>query len=195
MADRIGIFGGVFDPVHLGHLSISRSFLESKIINQLLILPSPSPPHKQGKSILSLKHRLQMLELAYQGWDNIDISDLETRLPAPSYTLQTVKHLQKSNPDNLYFLCIGGDSLKNFKSWYEYRQILNRVTLLVAERPEISLDDVSEELLEKSIFVDHQPVKISSTAIRKQADYGLKISDGLPDEVLDYILKHHLYDT
>jgi nicotinate-nucleotide adenylyltransferase len=195
MADRIGIFGGVFDPVHLGHLSISQSFLESNVINQLLILPSPSPPHKQGKPILSLNHRIQMLELAYQGWDNITISDLETRLPEPSYTLQTIKHLQKFNPDNLYFLCIGEDSLKNFTSWYKYRQILDRVTLLVAERPEISLDEVSEDLLEKSIFVDHHPVKISSTSIRKQADFGLKISDGLPDQVLDYILKHHLYDT
>jgi nicotinate-nucleotide adenylyltransferase len=193
MADRVGIFGGVFDPVHVGHLSISRSFLESNLIDYLLVLPSPAPPHKKNRTIVSLEHRIKMLRIAYKSWEDVIISNLETRLPAPSYTLQTINYLQESNPENVYFLCIGEDSLKNFKHWFRYKQILEKVTLMVAERPEVTDYHIAEEILEKSIFVDHKPINISSTTIRQQADMGLKISDDLPDEVFDYIMKYQLY--
>jgi nicotinate-nucleotide adenylyltransferase len=195
MTDRIGIFGGVFDPVHLGHISISRSFLKSNLINTLLVLPSPTPPHKENKGIASFHHRMEMLKLAYHDMEHIKISNLETQLPEPSYTLQTINYLIDHHPDDLFYLCIGEDSLKTFTSWYHYQEILNKISLLVAERPEVSSKNIPEEILEKSIFVDHKPVKFSSTKIRKQAELGLELEGDLPDKVLDYILNHHLYGT
>lgn len=193
MTGRIGIFGGVFDPVHMGHLSIARSFLESNVVQELIVLPSPVPPHKDTSGITSIRHRMEMLELAFQGMDNITLSDLETTLPSPSYSLQTISHLQDNYPEVLFYLCIGQDSLSNFTSWYQYKSILDRVTLLVAERPGYEKGKIPEELLEKSIFVNHKSVKISSTQIRKQTGYNINIEGELPDSVLDYIENHNLY--
>lgn len=193
MTGRIGIFGGVFDPVHVGHISIAQSFLNSNVVQELIVLPSSVPPHKETADITSFHHRMEMLKLAFKRVENVRISDLETRLPSPSYTLQTISYLQENNPGALFYLCIGQDSLQTFTSWYQYKSILDRITLIVAERPGYNKHDIPEELLEKSIFTDHRPVKISSTKIRKLAGYDLNIEGDLPDSVLEYIEKHNLY--
>jgi nicotinate-nucleotide adenylyltransferase len=193
MTGRIGIFGGVFDPVHVGHISIARSFLNSKLIHNLLILPSPSPPHKQNAGITSFRHRLEMLKLAFEEADNLSISDLESTLPSPSYSLQTLNYLQTNYPSALFYLCMGEDSLGGFQSWYKYTEILEKVTLVVAERPGFSRDEIPDVLLENSIFVDHTPVNISSTQIRRQSNLNLQVEWALPEPVLHYVEKHKLY--
>ena len=195
MTGRIGIFGGVFDPVHFGHISIARSFLRSKLIHHLLILPSPSPPHKESAGITAFRHRLAMLKLAFEGVDNLIISDLESTLPSPSYTLQTLNYLQTNYPSALFFLCMGEDSLSGFQTWYKYTEILEKVTLIVAERPGYTSNDIPDDLLEKSIFVEHTPVKISSTQIRRQSKLNLQVEWALPESVLHYIGKHKLYSN
>jgi nicotinate-nucleotide adenylyltransferase len=193
MTGRIGLFGGVFDPVHMGHISIARSFLNSNVVQELIVLPSPVPPHKDASDITSFHHRLEMLKFAFKSIENIRISDLENRLPSPSYTLQTISYLQNNNPGALFYLCIGQDSLESFTSWHQYKSILDRITLIVAERPGYNKKDIPEELMEKSIFTDHKPVKVSSTKIRKLAGYNLNFEGDLPDSVLEYIEKHNLY--
>lgn len=190
MKRRVGIFGGSFDPVHNGHVQIARSFLNSGLIQKLLILLSPSPPHKQGQHQAETSHRFEMLKLAFNDIKEAKVSDLERNLPKPSYTLQTIEHLQKKNPDHLFYLCLGEDSLLHFHKWHRHEDILERVYLVVARRPGIDTSGVDQNILEKVIFIDHDPVAASSTAIR-QAN-GDKISD-LPQPVVDYIKKHNLY--
>ena len=190
MEKRVGIFGGSFDPVHNGHIQIARSFLKSGLIRQLLVLPTPSPPHKQGLDQADYTHRFEMLKLAFRSIDHIQVSNLEQTLPHPSYTLQTIEHLQREYPGSIFYLCLGEDSLRDFHKWYQYKKILDKVNLLVAKRPEINTTEVAPEILEKTIFIKHEPVSVSSTEIRQTNGHE---ANDLPPSVADYIKKHNLY--
>lgn len=188
---RVGILGGSFDPVHNGHLRIAKSFLKSGLIEKLLVIPAPSPPHKNDLRA-SFWHRLEMLNLAFQDWDDVEVSDLEERLPAPSYSIQTIQYLQRENPDTLFYLCLGEDSLTHFHTWYRYKEIIEQITLLVAERPQFDSSDIEKELLEKTIFVDHKPLDLSSTEIRELTEDQIE-SNRIPESVQKYIHTHNLY--
>ncbi|NBC66862.1 MAG: nicotinate (nicotinamide) nucleotide adenylyltransferase [Bacteroidetes bacterium] len=189
---RIGLFGGAFDPVHTGHVHVADSFLHSHVIDELLILPTPDPPHKNLGASTSFEHRFEMLQLAFRQKERVEVSTIEKNLPSPSYTLQTIEQLQNENPQNIYFLCIGEDNLASFHRWHRYRDILDKVTLLVVSRPGSDARTQDPEILEKTIVVDHDEVEVSSTKIRSKGQPGKIITD-IPDEVADYINKHNLY--
>lgn len=193
--ERIGIFGGAFDPVHDGHISIALSFLKSNIIHRLLILPTPDPPHKKKEELASFQHRLRMLELAFNHIENTTVSDLESRLPSPSYSLQTLNYLLKELPATTCYICIGEDSLTDFKSWYHYEEILEKCCLLVAERPGYDKSIVQDDILERTIFVEHEPVPVSSTEIRSSASGSDVLQLSLPDQVREYISGNNLYSN
>lgn len=195
MKKRIGILGGTFNPVHEGHISIARSFLKSNLIHRLLITPALIPPHKTGKPSVSFFHRFEMLNIAFRHDEKIIISDVEENLPAPSYTINTLEYLQKKHPDTLFYLCMGEDSLAGFASWYKYDRLLGKTILLVAERPGVDRLDIKNEIRENSIYVEHQPIDISSTKIRTNElnMAQLRKMKWIPDEVVSYIDKHHLY--
>lgn len=131
-----------------------------------------------------------MLKLAFRETEHVEISDLEKDLPRPSYTLQTIEHLQKEYPEDLFYLCLGEDSLRDFHKWHKYKTILEKVDLIVAKRPGIDSGDVGPEILEKVIFVDHEPVSVSSTSIRKENGGGRR---DLSPTVAAYIEKYKLY--
>jgi len=190
--NRVGIFGGSFNPVHYGHIKVAESFLKSNIINQLLLLLTPNPPHKKSEHQVPYAHRYEMLKIAFQNDDRVTVSDLETKLPTPSYTLQTIRHLKSEYPETTFFLCIGEDSIQNFHKWYKFDEILKLVPLLVAERPGCDSSGIDSKILERAIFVEHQPVNISSTEVR-QADDLLNSDKLIPANVLQYINKHNLY--
>lgn len=192
MKNRVGIFGGSFNPVHSGHIKVAESFLNSNIIDQLLLLLTPNPPHKNSENQLPFTHRFEMLKLAFQNYDRVSVSDLERELPSPSYTLQTIRHLQKEYPETSFFLCIGEDSLQEFHMWYKYDEILKLVPLIVAERPGYDSSVIQDQILERAIFVEHKPVDVSSTEIRN-TDGGGKPDENIPSQVLEYINKHNLY--
>lgn len=190
MEKRVGIFGGSFDPVHKGHIHIAQSFLRSGLIEQLLILLTPSPPHKKSADQTEYSHRFEMLQLAFQSFDQVQVSDLERELPQPSFTLQTIEYLQEQYVDTIFYLCMGEDSLRDFHKWYHYKEILERVVLLIAKRPGFDSSTVDSEILEHVIFIDHEPVAVSSTEIRK--NFALK-KKNVPTDVFDYIKNQQLY--
>ena len=190
---RIGILGGSFDPVHFGHLRIAESFLRSGLIEKLLVIPAPTPPHK-AEIRTDFTHRIEMLKLAFQDWDGVEISDLEMKLPAPSYTVQTIQYLQQENPENIYFLCLGEDSLIHFHTWHRYKEIIEKVPLLVAERPGFDSSLVDQQLLENAVFVDHTPYDVSSSEIRETKESRNELKSILKS-VKEYIETHNLYSN
>lgn len=187
---RVGIFGGTFDPVHKGHVSVAESFLKSGIIDELLIVLTPHPPHKQQREQAGYEDRYRMLMLAFQEFSRVKVSTIENELPGPSYTVQTLRHLQEVHPETTFLLCMGQDSLSHFSEWYQYEEILQRVNLLVAERPGFDTASVDPQILEKAIFVEHEPVEASSTRVRKAN--GVHRPD-LPEAVAAYIEQKGLY--
>lgn len=189
---RVGIFGGAFDPVHIGHVQVVNSFLQSNLINRLMILPTAESPHKETSGQASFKDRFEMLKLAFDEEENVWISDLEQHLPKPSYTLQTIGYLQKNNPQHLYFLCIGEDNLDSFHKWWKYEQILDKVALIVAKRPGSEGSGQSDHILHHAIFIEHEEVELSSTDIR-EAKLSGDLRQYVPAGVAGYIHRHNLY--
>ncbi|MEX1136869.1 MAG: nicotinate (nicotinamide) nucleotide adenylyltransferase [Balneolales bacterium] len=193
MSERIGLFGGSFDPVHIGHQKIVNSFLENGKIDELWILPSASPPHKKYRKLTKFSIRCEMVDAAFKNRPGVKVVRLEERLPAPNYTLQTLKHLQGEYPDKKFFLCIGSDSLQQITSWYRYKDLLARCKLLVAKRPDYDVTDVPPEA--SVHFVDHKPVPFSSSEIREKIGGGEPVDELVPPEVFEIIKKYGLYKT
>lgn len=193
MAQITGIFGGAFDPVHRGHVACIRSFLQSGLIDRILILPTPHPPHKEASPTASFQDRYNMLLIACSEFgDRVEVSDLERTLEPPSYTVRTLRTLQQRHPEVEFKLCIGEDSLVTFSSWYSYREILERTELLVAERPGFSTESIPKEILDRTTFVNHIPVESSSTSLRRAGIAPER--EELPRGVFEYIREHHLYE-
>jgi len=193
MAERIGIFGGTFDPVHNGHLSIAESFLNSGYIDELWILPSPDPPHKTEEPVSDFVTRIRMLKAGFSGFENVRISDLESKLVRPSYTIRTLEHLKEHYPEKEFYLCIGEDSLSEFDTWFEPERILQECELLVAARPGADAGDISADIRDRTHFVDHVPIAISSTDLREKIRRGEDVEQMVPGAVHQIIREENLY--
>lgn len=193
MPTQIGLLGGTFDPVHNGHLSIANSFINSGLIDELWVLLTPFPPHKNGNQHASYNDRLNMLKYAFEGVEKVSISTVENELPKPSYTVQTIRYLKKTYPLVNFYYCMGEDSLSQFHTWKYYREILDECELLVAHRPKAQHEDVDSHILEKTRFVDHDPVNISSSQIKEYLKEGKSISELVPDKVTETIDNKQLY--
>lgn len=193
MAKRIGLFGGTFDPVHKGHQSIAKAFLQSGFIDELWILLTPYPPHKLDDEQASFQLRFEMLKAAFKNMPDVEISTVENTLPKPSYSIQTIRYLKSKHPDYIFLYCMGEDSLAGFNSWRHYEEILKECELLVAQRPGETHKHVEEKILNRAKFVDHSPLDISSTEIRESLQHGKQVENVLPEEVLKIIEKEQLY--
>lgn len=193
MKRRTGLFGGTFDPVHNGHISIAESFLDSGLIDELWVLLSPYPPHKMEEQRAGYNDRLQMLNMVFGEIPGVLISTVEKDLPKPSFTVRTIQHLKNEYPSRDFFFCMGEDSLSAFHTWKFYREIIEECELLVARRPGADHQEVEEAVLSKTHFVDHDPLDISSTGIKSMVRSGQDISEMVPERVCNYIEKEHLY--
>jgi nicotinate-nucleotide adenylyltransferase len=193
MSLRVGLFGGTFDPVHNGHISIAESFINTEMIDELWVLLTPYPPHKQENNPATYKIRLEMLESAFKDTSGIKVSTIENELTKPSYSVQTIRHLKKKYPDTTFFYCMGEDSLNKFHTWKYYEEILEECRLLVAQRPGASHQEVEKAILGRTHFVTHTPLDISSSEIRELVSEGRTITDIVPTEVAKTIEKEQLY--
>lgn len=191
---KTGLFGGAFDPVHNGHLAIAESYLESGLIDELWVMPTPNPPFKQERKLVDFVHRFKMAGLAFAGISNINVSDIEAKLDGISYTLNTLKALHGQFPNRSWSLCIGEDNLMTFHKWYEYEKVLSMADLIVAERPGNINNGQLGEYKDDIHRIDHIPVDISSTEIRKELSVK-GFSSQIPSNVMDYIRANHLYDV
>lgn len=190
---KIGLFGGTFDPVHIGHVSIAKAFLNSGQIDELWILLTPFPPHKKKQKHAHYTLRFNMLQLAFEEIKSVSIITIENELPEPSYTYQSIAHLKALYPEYNFVFCMGEDSLANFSTWKHYNRILDQVKLLVARRPGESHFSVEKHILLKTIFVDHEPVEVASSEIRELIDNEEDVKRFLPLNVYELIEKEGLY--
>jgi len=190
---NIGLLGGSFDPVHNGHLSIARSFIASGYLSELWILLTPSSPHKEEQESADYAIRLNMLSAAFEGQENMLISEVEKNLSPPYYTVHTVKYLTEIHRDRKFYLCMGEDSLVHFHKWHEWKEILRHCALLVARRPSFPAKKLPVEIENKTRYVIHEPVAISSTGIRHKVHSGEDITDFVPPAVAGIIRERNLY--
>jgi nicotinate-nucleotide adenylyltransferase len=189
---KIGLLGGTFDPVHNGHVKIARSFIESGLIEELWILLTPFPPHKQQSNHVSYSKRLEMLEAAFSDV-NCSVLSIEKDLPKPSFTYRTIQALKKEHPNYDFFFCMGEDSLSQFHTWKHFDKILNEASLLVARRPNYDHSKVQTDILEHTVFVDHEPIEIASSDIKSKILDTEYLKKNLPPKVVTIIDKENLY--
>ena len=189
---RIGIFGGSFNPVHNGHIHICNAFLESNLIDELWIIPVFDPPHKPSELLAPFVNRLEMTRLAFEKTSKVNVSEIESELSRPNYTFKTIEYFLANNPDSKFYLCIGGDSLTDFHTWFNYKQLIELVDLIVVDRDNTSYSCVESIILQRTHFVQCDVTPESSIDIRAEiAEKGS--TTHVPSAVMDYIRKFKLY--
>jgi nicotinate-nucleotide adenylyltransferase len=195
----IGIFGGTFDPPHLGHLILAAEARAQLGLERLLWVLTPDPPHKQGQSIAPLEQRLEMIKLAISDDPQFEISCVELTRPGPHYALDTVQILAGQNPGvNLVYL-MGGDSLRDLPTWHRPNDFVSACHLIgVMRRPGDAVElGVLEErlpgLTAKVRFVDAPLLEIAAREIRSRIAEGRPFRYFLPERVYEYIDSHGLY--
>ena len=196
---RIGIFGGTFDPPHLGHLLLASEAGEQLGLGRLLWVLTPLPPHKLDQPITPLEHRLAMLQLAIADDLACELSRLEMERPGPHYTLDTVRIIGEQNPGAELVLLIGGDSLRDLPAWHRPAELVSACDQIgVMRRPGDSIDLTALEVALPGIaarvrFVEAPLLEISSSKIRRRVAKGRAYRYYVPAAVYDYIKEHNLY--
>jgi len=132
---RTGVFGGTFDPIHVGHLILAEQCREQGQLDQVLFVPAAQPPHKP-RPLAPFAQRVEMLQLAVSGNSAFQVDEIESERTGPSFTADTLEELQRRRPGDELFLIIGADTLRDLPTWYQPARILQRATLLVVARPD-----------------------------------------------------------
>lgn len=190
---KIGIFGGSFDPIHIGHAIIAQHIISSGAVDRLWFMVSPVNPLKVGKErLVTDTDRLRMVEMVSRPMEGVETSAFEFTMPRPSYTIDTLNALQAKFPDDEFYLLTGGDNWQIFSKWRNSDEILAKYHLLIY--PRLGYDVViPDELKDRVTLVDAPIIEISSTEVRERLANGQSVRYYVPDEVLAYIERKNLY--
>jgi len=188
--NKLGVLGGLFDPIHHGHLSLSRHALEQLQLQRVLLIPTYNPPHRQ--EISDYRHRLKMTEIAVRDETGLEASDIESRIKGHSYTLKTLKKLKDEFPEFALYFLIGSDNLKKMEDWHKPEEIMKLARVVMADRPG-NEGTAPARYRDRIMRIEMPPVDISSTQIRQAVRRGERIDDYVPEEVAQYISRNELY--
>jgi nicotinate-nucleotide adenylyltransferase len=210
MVRRVGILGGTFDPVHIGHLRGALEVAELFALDEVRLIPSARPPHRDAPQV-SAEDRLAMVRRAVEGVPGLTVDDRELRRERPSYTIDTLESLRSElAADDPLFLVLGWDAFCGLPSWHRWEELLLHCHLLVLQRPDADVeapDALRNLLAARSVsdpqalcgpggqiaFVWQTPLEISATQLRERLAQGRSIRFLVPDAVLAYIQAHGLY--
>lgn len=212
---RMAIFGGTFDPIHLGHLRVAEEAFEGFKLDRVAFMPAFVAPHKQGRPTAEPEKRLEMARLAVEGNPNFEVSDAEIKRQSRSYTIDTVRELkEKGGKDLSLSLIVGTDSFNDITTWREYERLFELTGFIVVERPGFPVKKPGEALpveLARKFWYDADTgayvcahgtsivyfsatrMAISSSDIRERVMEGSSIRYLVPEKVVEYIARHGLY--
>ncbi len=211
MSARWGIFGGTFDPIHLGHLRAAEEVYEALALEKIIFIPAGSPPHKHRPDLSPFPFRYQMVKLAIEGVPHFEVSEIEAKLKGPSYSLLTLQELERRFPRVEFFFILGLDAFLEFETWYHYQELPRITHLVVIPRGpggsgefDIKTKALFPEAEKKEgiwlipkgrtlRFVSVTRFDISATAIRKLVRRKCSIRFLVPDRVRSFILENDLY--
>jgi nicotinate-nucleotide adenylyltransferase len=211
-ARRLGILGGTFDPIHLGHLDAGDAACAALSLDAILLIPAHDPPHRPIDPRASVYHRVALVSLAIAGRDAYRVSDMELVRQGPSYTADTLRSLHEEGwrASQLFFI-LGTDAFAEIAAWYGFPSFLDLAHFVVIARPGTTIDTAAARTPQlrarmcgaphgdvadgptRIFLVEAQTHDISSTAIRERLAAAQPIDDLVPAPVARHILKHHLY--
>lgn len=189
--NKVGLFFGSFNPIHIGHLIIANYMATYSGLDEVWFVVSPQNPFKEKKSLANMYDRLEMVNLAIDGSDNLRASDIEFHLPRPSYTIDTLINLSEKFADKEFLLIMGEDNLQSLKKWKNSEILLRDYRIVVYPRPGYQNATLREH---PSVAITDTPLmEISSTFLRQSIKDGRSIRFFTPDAVIDFIDKKGLY--
>lgn len=190
---KTGLYFGSFNPIHIGHLAIANFMLQYSEMDELWFIISPQNPYKKQSSLLPEHHRYQMVQIAVEEYPKMRASNVEFKLPRPSYTYLTVAHLREKYPNRDYTLIMGMDNLQHFHKWKNAHILLDSCQIAVYPRPG---HEIAELLGHPKVKLVPAPImEISSSMLRKSIAEGRKLKAFYPPEVFKYIEEMHFYET
>ena len=192
---QIGIYGGTFNPVHLGHIHLLREVMATGLLGKILVMPDRTPPHKQALDLVAGWKRFEMLKLATMGMEGIQVSDFELRREGKSYTYMTLRLLREFYPDDQFSLIMGADMLLSFREWRNWEEVLSYTRLIAAARDEGEYErlELAAKALGNTELIRITPIPVSSTEVRAAVKKGHSLEKLVPQPVADYIRENHLY--
>lgn len=198
---KIGIMGGTFDPIHMGHLILGEKSYEQLGLDKVWFMPAGNPPHKKNrKGRASDEQRMEMVRLAIEDNPHFELSDIEMNEEGYTYTYRTLENLKEQNPDTDYYFIIGADSLYTFETWKEPLRICQACTLVVAVRNHTPVDELNREmeLLNRKyngrfIRLDTMNIDVSSQHLREWIVQHKSLRYYVPDKVIAYMQEQGIY--
>lgn len=198
--EKIGLFGGTFNPLHFGHIKMAEAFVNSLSLTKCVFIPANISPFKTDvidNTVIDAKHRVNMLAGGLADYPDFEYDDFEIRTGGVSYTYLTLEYFKGEHPDNRLFWLIGGDHISKFNLWKNYQYILEMAELAVVNRnSELSDEDIKilTDLTAGKFTIINQPlVHISATDIRQRIKNGLSIEGLVPERTIEYIEENGLY--
>jgi nicotinate-nucleotide adenylyltransferase len=197
---RIGILGGTFNPIHLGHLLIAQDAMEQMKLDVVKFIPSATPPHKVVENLASERDRMRMIELAIRGNDRFEMDDVEIRRGGKSYSIDTLTELRRRDPRANFYFIIGADSLRELHLWREVERLVKLCTFVTVPRPGFEakpaidphLNAATRRRLRQHVLRGHA-CDIASREIRSRVANGRSIRYLVSDAVYEYIRRRRLY--
>ena len=177
---KIGLFFGSFNPIHHGHLMVASFIANHTELKQIWLVVSPQNPHKAQSSLLNEYDRLHLAQLAVENDTQIKVSDIEFKLPKPSYTIDTLTYLQEKYPQHQFYVIMGSDSFKNLPKWKNFETLVKNYQFIVYSRPGF---DITEEYGADVTFLEAPMLELSATLIRNNCKEGITIRYLVPEDV------------
>jgi len=187
-----GLYFGSFNPIHIGHLAIASFMVEYSELEQMWFVVSPQNPLKEKKSLLKDYHRLEMVRLSVEDDDRFRASDIEFKLPTPSYTIDTLAYLEEKHPGREFQLVMGADGLRTFHKWKHAELIVEKYHRLIYPRPGTDLEKVAQ--FPNATLVDAPMMEISSSLIRQAIKEGKDVRHLVPAGAYRYMREMHFYE-
>ncbi|MEE0434019.1 MAG: nicotinate (nicotinamide) nucleotide adenylyltransferase [Peptococcaceae bacterium] len=197
---QIGLFGGTFDPIHLGHVDMINQLCEQMQLDKVVFIPSYIPPHKHKAHMTSYRDRLAMTKLAVAEEPHFEVSTYESEQETPSYTYHTVLHFSDIYPDDVLYYIVGVDAFNDIETWYRWRDLLQMVQFIVIDRPgrKLFMSEETKKIVHQSAYDVHHlalhTLPVSSTMVRQRLQAKESVAGCLAPAVQNYIEKHQLYE-
>jgi nicotinate-nucleotide adenylyltransferase len=195
----LGVLGGSFDPVHLGHVAAAEAARRIRRLDRVFLVPTGHAPHK-GAGAASFEHRLAMARIAAEGHPGLDVLDLEGRRKGPSYTVDTLAELRRLHPGAALELLVGADMLEDLPTWRRAAEVVRQATVVAFGRPGRA-SEAAREAFDRAfgpgrhVWLEFEPLGASSTEIRRRLAAGESVAGLLDTAVEAYVREHRLYGT
>lgn len=188
---RVGLFGGTFDPIHIGHLIAASEVQTHLHLEQVVFIPAGQPWQKAEQEITPAQDRLAMVELAIAQDSRFQVSDIELQRSGPTYSIDTLIAWQAQHPEDDVYWIVGADALSRMDSWHRWEEFVAMATIVCVNRPDVDSDQISFPY----IAVEMPEVNVSATQVRRRFEQGASVKYLVPDDVIAYVNDHRLYSS